>query len=34
MGVIIIKQIKKHIGWPLKLNKSYNIDRYIFVAPF
>jgi hypothetical protein len=32
-GAIIIKQAKKHVGQSLKLNKNYNLVRYIFVVP-
>jgi hypothetical protein len=33
MGAVTIKQAKKHVEWPSKLNKNCNLVRYIFVAP-
>jgi hypothetical protein len=33
MGAVAIKQAKKHVKSPSKLNKNSNLVRCIFVAP-
>jgi hypothetical protein len=33
LGAVAIKQTKKHVERSPKLNKYYNLVRYIFVVP-